>query len=345
MDWTWAIIMILIGFLLLVLFQLFSMGNAKSRKTATWLGVGVLVIGFVAQMGWIAGLAFLNQPIGTGQALVINQGGGGTGGGVVQTYQPTASYLTQDSFSATTSVPGTGYYKSPGGTTTTAITNTNAGTTYTYWVSNSTYYVEPKEFIGGGTQTIINDKAYSNGSMSTSGYDIVSDKAITSSASAGTGYNISMGANDNAKVKITVVGSAKTSNLPLGGVMVVEVNSSISTVSCSGDGILGLNSKYALTYTPSSINTKAIVYEVAKGFDVSKDGGMTGVTNVIRCDFTNGGTAVGTGLLAPWYVKFIPANYYVGNDGNFYLDVEKKANADTTRTGLGGSSTTFYWDS
>lgn len=338
MDWTYALIIAIAGLVGLIFGQA-VVKKTSSRKSLTWFSILFLAVGLLAYTNAIPQLSALNQVIG---GAVVPASIGTTGGissvaTTYQGYQPTATYATQDAFVATTSIPGTSYYKRDGDRlTSTAITNTQKGVSYTYWVSNGTYYVEPTSFTASGTDNVVNSKAYQNGSITISGYDVVNDKAVSSSA-----YNTSMGANANAKLKFTVVGSAKTSALPLGGVMVVELNSTIPTVSCSGDGIVGVNNKHQVTYTATSLANRYVIYEVAKGFDLSKDGGSTGVTNVIRCDFTNGATAVGAG--SAYYIKFIPANYYVGNDGNLYLDVEQKMNGATTRTGYGSFTSTFYW--
>ncbi|MGC9309582.1 MAG: hypothetical protein ACP5D2_02705, partial [Candidatus Nanoarchaeia archaeon] len=67
----------------------------------------------------------------------------------------------------------------------------------------------------------------------------------------------------------------------------------------------------------------------------------SGEVRRISCQFKNGASAAGAG--SPYYISFIPANYYVTNYGDIVLDVEKYANDDTTRTGFGTRKGTFYW--
>jgi len=339
--WTWAWIIGVIGLLALIIAQA-AIKKVDTRKKLTWLGLIAMGVGLVSIGGFFSFLAPLNQPIQGAPPVNIplliqgNQQIVSSTGGDINTYQPTVTYSTQDKFS-TTSVSGTAYYKSNGlSAGTTAITNTDPSTSYEYWISNGTYYVKPITFTGGGTKNIVNKESYNNGSITVTGYDLVQKQSINSGA-----YNSSMGANKDAKIELTVIGSAKTAALPFGGVMVVEFNSTIPTAACSGDGIVGSNSKYQVTYSPAATTTRYLVYEVANGFDLSKDGGNTGVTNVIRCDFTNGATPAGAG--ATWYVKFIPANYYLTNTGTFALDVEQKENGATTRTGYSTPTSTFYW--
>lgn len=352
MDWTItpfviALIALVIGFIVALLGAV----NKKSttRKGLFMFGLPVMAIALIIVVLAVSSgpTSWFNKPmVGNtanfaGQTITYSNvpmaNNNQNPASSITTYQPTASYSTKDRFS-TSSIPGTSYYKVNGkSATTTAYTSVNKGDSITYWVSNSTTYVEPlSQSAGDGVTRFDNTNAYQNGSMTVTGYDLVQKTAITSGA-----YNSSMGANKNAQIEFTVLGLAKTSNIPLGGVMVVEYNSTIPTVSCSGDGIVGLNNKYQVTYSVTATTNAFKIYEVAKGFDVSQDGGNTGVTRNIRCDFTNGASAVGTG--SPFYVKFIPANYYLGNDGNIYLDVEQKMNGATTRTNLGGTLATFYW--
>lgn len=345
--WSPSVLIAILGITLII-------GGRFSKKTPNrkmFLTIGIIAVssGLVVLLlgaNLPSQLSFLNAPLWAGLGKTATIGGttitysavgqNNQGQVSVSTFQPTATYTDIDKFS-TTSVSGTSYYKvNNNKATTTAYTNVNAGDSITYWVDNSTYYTLPEVVNAISGPNVVQADAYSNGSITVSGYDIVQDRAISSGA-----YNSSMAANANSKEKLTVVGSAKTSNMPFGGVMIVEFNSTIPTASCSGDGIVGLNTKYQVTHTPTLVGNRYLVYEVASGFDTSKDGGNTGVTNVIRCDFTNGATASGAG--SAWYVKFIPANYYISNDGRILLDTEKSANSATTRTGLGGSSTTFYF--
>jgi hypothetical protein len=325
-------------------------GIAKSAKPDTKkvmnvFGVILLILGaffFIWQFGLLSGLG-LNPiaPIATGVTQVpfisVAQTGQQTGTPVSGqcAVQATGAYSTVNEF-GTESVSGTSYYKEGSDkATTTAKTNLNKGSSYQYWVSNSTYYATPITKIAECKVNPFESKAYQNGSITITGYDLVKKSVINSTDSL-----TSMAANANAKVEFTIVGAAKTSALPFGGVMVVEYNSTIPTVACSGDGIVGPNSKYQITYSDASTSHTHKVYEVASGFDVSTDGGNTGVTKIIRCDFSNGALGA-TG--DSFYIKFYPANWYLANDGSLYLDVEKKMNSATTKTGYSVPTGTFLW--
>lgn len=258
----------------------------------------------------------------------------------LQTYAADAAYSTQNAFS-TASVSGTAYYAEKNGIFQTSAPKLERGTEYTYWVSSATEYVDPLTFKASGSNNIVNKKAYTAGAITITGYDVVYACNVND-AIDGTDCNTTLGAGKEAKIDVKYLGSGKIANLPFGGVMVVEYNASIPTQTCSGDGIVGLNSKYQVTYSDSATSYTHKIYEVSPGFDISKNAVLgTGVTNVIRCEFVAGSTGAAPG---PWKVTFIPANYYIGNDGKLYLDVEQKMNSATIRTGIAEASLTktFY---
>ena len=252
------------------------------------------------------------------------------GGGA--TYQPTATYSARDKYS-TTSLSGTSYYKVNGhSATTTAYTNVNIGDTVSYWVDNSTYWIKPVTKTAGQGVTIFEALGWSNSSATVTLYDSVNRQATTDGA-----YNTSMGANDQANIEITYQGTAEGSAGPFGGMMVIEYNATLSSVLCTGD-VLMSNSPYHLTYTTSATTHTYKPWAYGPSLD---DG--SGAVKRIDCQFKNGATAVGDE--SPYYVKFIPANYYVTDDGDIVLDTEKQADGDTTRVGsvINLPTATGYW--
>jgi len=253
-----------------------------------------------------------------------------TGGGA--TYQPTASYSARDKYS-TTSITGTSYYKVNGNSaTTTAYTNVNVGDSITYWVSNTSYWIKPLAKSAGAGVNPFEVLGWANSSATVTLYDLVNRESTTDGA-----YNTSLGANDQANVEITYQGTSEGSAGPFGGKMVIEMNSTISSVTCTGDDLVS-SDPYHLTYTTSATTHtyKSWVY------GPSLDDG-SGAVRRIACQFKNGATAVGAGSV--YYVKFIPANYYVTDSGDIVLDTEKFANGDTTRTGstINLPTATAYW--
>lgn len=304
------------------------------RNTFLVLGIIVLAYGII---GVSVGVNLIALPAGTAQYFSVTDGGSGeitcpagkvlqggvcvpvVGGG--SNYQPTASYTTVDKYSASTSVSGTSYYKVDGDSAkTTAYTNVNVGDDITYWVSNSTYWVQPVTKTATQGVNTFEAKAYQNGSASITVYDTINRATMSDGA-----YNTSLGANDQANFEITYQGTSEYSATPFGGVMVIESNSTIASLTCSGDSLLNDN-PYHLTYTTDS--TSHTFWSWA--YDESLDDG-TGTIQRINCQVKNGGNAVGAGSIA--YLKFIPANWYISNDGDILLDTEKYADSDNTRTG------------
>jgi len=300
---------------------------AGMQKGTVALVLVILGVGLIAlQLGYLEGIGI--SPLSAG---VVVQGPADSSTGLgVSTYQPTGDYATKDKFSAT-SVSGTSYYKANGQpATTTAKTNTNPGVEYTYWVDNSSYYVKPVTKTAGDKVTYFVADAFANGTATVTGYDLVNRQSVSSGA-----YNTSMGANDQANIEFTYQGTAKQSAGPFGGVFVLETNSTISSVTCTGDQLLSDN-PYHLTYSVTATSNTFRTWAYSSEMD---DG--SGSVRTIQCQFQNGATAVGAG--SPYYAKFIPANYYVTNEGNIVLDTEKFLNDDTTRTGLGSVTLTSYW--
>lgn len=331
--WAFGII-----FVLLAIYVLTREKKTVANVNKMGLGVVLLLIGVFAialQAGWLvninANLTPFSAGTGYNSPTVVNTGNGGT---VVSGYQPTATFSAKDSFSTST-ISGTSYYKRGNAfASTTAISNVNPGESITYWVDNSsTYYVQPLTQQAGSGVTSFNTLGWKNGSITISAYDLVGRQALNGASA----YNISMGANDQANVEITYQGTAKQSAMPFGGLMVIELNSTIPTVTCNGDDLVDA-SQFHLTYTVASISNHYKVFGIAPTIDTGN-----GEVRKITCQIVNGATAAGNGD-SLWYVKFFPANYYVSQAGNFVLDTEKNADGSTTRTALGFPEATYYWD-
>ena len=302
----------------------------KVMNTNKWflaLPILLLAVGFSAyNMGYLD--EWISQP-----QSVIRSGGSIAGGGIsisgACNYQPTGSYSAKDKFSSI-SIAGTSYYKPSGlPATTTAASNLNKGTQYTYWVDNESSYVQPVTINADCGVNSFSADAWQNSSATVTGYDTVNHQSIADGA-----YNSSMGANALANLEITYQGTAKYSAAPFGGVLVLEYNDTMSSVTCNGDYITESN-PYHVTYSPSSTSTTSKQYAFTTGLD---DG--SGNRRVINCQFKNGATAATT---SPVYVKFYSADYYVTNAGNIVLDTQKYANDDTTSVSKSVPTLTFYW--
>jgi hypothetical protein len=257
---------------------------------------------------------------------------GGNGNDGVITYQPTATYGGTNKFDSTTSISGTSYYKvGTNKATTTAQTNVNQGDQIMYWIDNSSYYIKPVVDTAGPGVTPFNAEGYANSSATVTLYDKLNKQLVTDGA-----YNTTLSANGKANVEITYQGTAKGSAGPFGGLMVLEQNSSISAVTCTGDDLLENDPGYHLTYAVSATTHTYKSFPYGPTLD---DG--SGDARILNCQYQNGASAPGTG--SAYYVKFVPANYYVTQNGDIVLDTEKNANGDNTRTGLGQPMATAYW--
>ena len=320
--------------------------GSKKQKVldkSKWLfAVPLLVIGvglIAMQMGYLeSSIGFAPLSVGT-----FSTGSGGeisTGTGDIVTFQPSATYSTMDKFSTTAVSVGTSYYKEGNNpATTTAISNVVQGKSYTYWLSNASYWITPFTFTATGTNNIINKNALANGSATITVLDGINGNVVSTS---GTGGNVTLGADGVANVQIKYQGTAKKSGGAFGGMMVIESNASISSITCtSPDGAIleGNPSNFHVTYTPSLTSHVGRLFEYAPLLD---DG--TGSVRTINCQFQNGGTAV-SGVNDVWYVKFIPADYYASQSGAIVLDTEKFADNSNTRTGSAKylPSQTMYW--
>ncbi len=303
------------------------------------LGIGLLAL----QLGWLQQLnpdASYLKPLAVGGATAVQAGTGASttgGSGVISetpNYQPTATYATQDAFSSSTAVSGTAYYKQNGlRATSTAITNVNSGTTYTYWMSNSsTYYVEPYTFVAtDGANGATNSKAYAN---STTEPTIVLFSALNNANVQSGKSNVTLGAGGTENIVLKYQGIYQKSNAPFGGALVVEVNQTIASVTCTGNGLSTSNPYKSVTYTVSATDNKYVVFS----FDKTIDDGSSNVKE-FNCQFKNGASDTSSDVK----FTFIPANYYLSKSGEFLLDIEKSADSDTTKTGLGVIDATMYF--
>jgi hypothetical protein len=349
------IIIALAGLIMLVpVFAKAFKKNGAMKVIFAILGIAFVAYGIVgigAQMSWYtlpAGASnfFLSASISSGSNIPINTNGNiqcptGTvltngvciapnSGGA--NYQPTATYSGKNKYSTET-LTGTSYYKVGSlPSTTTAQTNVNVGDSVTYWISNTSRWVQPVTIPMHAGVNPIEVLGYTNSTASVTLYDETARVTVTSGVE-----NVSLSANNNANVEITYKGTSEGSAGPFGGLMVVEQNSTITQVTCTGDALTG-NADFHLTYTPTY--TTHVYKSFAYGPTLD-DG--TGKTQRISCQYKAGATAPGAG--SPFFVKFIPANWYVSKAGNILLDTEKWADGDNTRTGsvINAPIATGYW--
>lgn len=315
--------------------------NKKGKTGSFTMLVWFIAIVAVLILGTVFYMAFRTP---TEPQTIVNTpspqpSGTGTSGGSSNAcnYQPSVTYTTKDQ-AGTTIVAGTSYYGAgTGPATTTALTNVVAGNPYTYWVDNGTganlgYFDAPAIFTPGcGAQTV-NAVAYQFNNQTLSGYDL-----IGKTSAIGQATNVSMGAGKSANIQITYLGSALKTAMPFGGLMVVEYNSTIPTLTASGDGIVANSGKFHITYSSTATSNTFQTFEVTPALD---PGASVVNPKYINLAFQNGQTSANGGNV---YVKFFPAAYYYGNDGQIRLDVEKTANQATTRTAPTLPTYNFGW--
>ncbi|MEM4271152.1 MAG: hypothetical protein QXO70_03610 [Candidatus Pacearchaeota archaeon] len=331
MEFTWSLLILVLGALLVLIGQVF-VKKPSTRKNLTWIGIVAVVIPILAMTVLSTSLAFMNTPVGGSKlpSFTITPSGA-TQAPTGEFYCPTTPSVTWSAIDkyGTTVVSGTAYYKQNGMKAITSSPGINKGTEYTYWVYNNTWYVIPKVQVGDCGSNIFQADAIQNASATITGYDLINRQSIDSGA-----YNTSLGANVVANEEISYQGTAKAGFMPFGGVMVVEYNSTISSVTATGDSLI--ENPFHVTYTPHHTTHTYKVFGIAPSID---DG--SGIVKRIQVQFKNGGSAVGAG--SAYYITFIPANYYVTNAGDIVLDVEKFLNDDTSRTGLGSITKVYYW--
>jgi len=111
--------------------------------------------------------------------------------------------------------------------------------------------------------------------------------------------------------------------------MVVEYPTTVSSVTLNHESVV--SPEYELTYSVSSTSNTYKIFGLADGFDADAKGDLKKFDLQLLGSATNPSGTV--------YVKIYPANYYITNDGNIVLGVEKDQNDDTTSTfGLQGST-------
>lgn len=297
----------------------------ETKNIFVFLAILAIAWGGLVEFGGVSQLAFFAA---TGETPTINGVVPSTAEISVTTYQPTATYSTKDKYS-TQAIVGTSYYKIGNNpATSTSQTNVNEGDTIGYWVDNSTstYWTQPAKVIAVPGVTPVQAYGWENSTVTMSIYDTTNKQSFaTNTKWQPQAAQTSMGANKLATLEFTYVGPAKKSGGPFGGVVVMEYNSTISTVLCSGDDIAEGTGGFQMTYTPQFTSSATKIWNYKPSMD---DG--SGSVRTFDCQFQNGATAAGNE--SKLYTTYYPADYYVSQGGDILLDVEKAADGSTTRT-------------
>lgn len=228
---------------------------------------------------------------------------------------PTYTYSAVDKFTST-AMTGTDQIKVNGKAPVSSLANPQKCSKLEYWLSNTSHFVQPKvesEVKCGANQ--IEADGYQNASVTLSAYD---QYTVIATAT----HNVTLGANGIVNIDFTWQGTAKRANMPFGGCMVVEYPATISDVTPSGEGLSTASCRFIKTYSVSSTSNTYRSYDVPAGWDADGSGAKKNFAMQVRASASNpSGNMI---------VTFYPANYYVSNDGNFVLGVEKDKNQDTS---------------
>lgn len=279
--------------------------------------------------GWIVAVLIVLAIVGFGSGyLKLGATTGSDGSANDQTSstkdcQTASSYtnIARDNLNGV-SIGGTTYYKVNGLPATTSTTVV-AGKSLQVWTDNSTYFCNPESVPKAecGAQIIEQECVRNGTSLSMKFWDNANGVFLTASGGAN---NLTMGANTLANVRIDYQGTAKQANMPFGGCVVVEVPSTISSVSLSGAGISSnVPCPYVYTYSTQATTNTYFAYAVPAGFDKDGLGDIKSIAMQIQAGSSDPSAVA--------YVTLQPADYYVGNDGNLYLGLQKDKNADTTK--------------
>lgn len=318
----------------------------------SWSAFGIIV-GAIALVGL---LGFLVWSVTSGQEpvqqTVIAQPGAAqpaaTGQAVSTTAQCQVSqaygYTAVDALQTGVSVPGTTYIKSGSLAPVTSLAAPNPGQLLSFWNSNASTLcpvVDLNSQILGVTGTLVNaptagatcgtanlqSRCYANGSVTLSVYTQPANTALTNGGGANNATSVVGTSNYN----VYYTGTSKKAEMPFGGCVALEYPTNVTSLSFSGAGISSaMACPYTWTYSLHSTSNTYQAFAVPSGFDAN--GAADQKVMALQL------TAASNAPKGTVYITFQPANYYVGNDGNFHIGIQKDANADTTLTTTGMAS-------
>lgn len=289
-------------------------------KNNTLLLIVVAVVGiFLVSGGSLSGLFGGSQTTVVAPPASAPQVGAGCNQNPVYTWSGVDFYNKSEVVAATN-------YTKINGMAPTSNGNAVYGQPLSFWLYNSTRFCAPVSPPGGlaecGNQ-ILQATCYGNGtSLSTTMWD--DDNNVLLGASAA-GTNVTIGANGIANLILKYKAVAKAANMPFGGCAVIEFPTTITDVIVSGSGLSNANPcNYQVTYTVGNATNTYRTFAVPTGFDAAGDGLTKDISVQLRAGSSNPS--------GHFFVQFIPANYYVANDGTFDLNTEQAKNSATTRT-------------
>lgn len=298
--------------------------NKQGKALPTWLIV--VIVGVAAYLLLTSGILTPKAP--------VTPPTGGTGNAGGSEWNPAATYATVDKYNSS-NITGTVYAQIDGLPATGVLpANVNPDTEYKYWISADNYLIRPLVQKGTtGNNAFVNREAYCPSTISLTAYDVTGKAAVAVAS-----HNVSGVANGVQNVEFDYQPVYGRSNVPFGGVFVIEMNNTITSVQCTGTGVVSAGTgNFHLTYAVSNLSAKYQPFLLADGWD----NGAGGAQKQIFCTFNNGASSA---QYTQYIATIIPANYYVANDGNFYLDTEKfMNNGISTRTATNTSTFTGYF--
>jgi len=284
--------------------------------------------GFSFNQGIVLGLVLL---LAVGVGMYFKQPASAVGGVVqepvasgdcdaVQCFQnPAYTYGAVNEFTSG-AVSGTNHIKVDGKAPVASLANPEKCSVMQYWLESTTDFcgiVDETEVACGSNQ--IQSRCIANGSISLNAFD-----QFTALTAGGGANNITLGANGIKNVDFTWEGAAEQANMPMGGCLCVEYPNTISYAKPSGAGLSDTSCRFKKTYTVASTGNTYQCYDVPEGFDADGVGDKKSFALQMKASASDpSGTAK---------VTFFPANYYVTDDGDFALGVEKDLNDDTAAT-------------
>jgi hypothetical protein len=289
--------------------------KSKDMSKAIW-GVGI-ILGVVLLFIFGAFDGLMGKQSAT--VTTTSTAGGDVPIAVGCNQKPSVDIVGVDMFSSTT-VTGTDYLKvkSLKPTSITTATNVGALEPLQAWTSNGSYFCNVvSDALKCGASETLQPVCYGNGTVTLT----VIDESFNTITDNGGAVNLTIGTAP-VSVKLRYRGQKDKSSYPFGGVLIIDYPNTISDVSVNGAGI-SAGTSYQVTESTISTSNVQKVFTIPAGFDANGLGDLKDMD----VTFTPASNPSGT-----VEITMIPANEYIAKDGNFYNDVEKKADGTNTRT-------------
>lgn len=240
---------------------------------------------------------------------------------------PSYSYSAVDAYT-TTIVGGTDQIRANDRRPATSLANPEKGVTLDYWKNNASWFCELKSALNGvecGAHAL-ESQCYANSSTYTiTMYEEPAHTALTSTSTTGVGSsNVSIGANGQATVQVTLQGTFHESIAPFGGCYAIEYPSSITSATVTGALSSAIPCSYKWTYTVASTAHTFQTFALPTDYDKSALGDI----KTANIQLQNGASDITTENLI---LTIQPADYYTTNAGDIVLAIEEDLNQATTK--------------